>query len=89
MIISPAINCQTIEGTPNNDVEAFNIRVNKMTDKPRLALIISGLFHEDSRSLPERAILPPTITGSRVNVQGAAIVNTPARNEIIRSVIYL
>src|SRR5688572_25953465 len=56
----------TIGGMPSNVVDAFNSRVNIMTDAARLAVTMSGLYH--TRLSPSR--LPPTTIGSSGRIQG-------------------
>lgn len=84
-MIIPDKNCQTIVGIPRSEVENFRISVKKIIEIPRLAHIIKGLIMF-GLLFSVLARLPPTITGSNVNVQGAAIVKAPAKKDKINSV---
>ena len=83
IIISPEIINQTLESIPRSAVENLSNRVNKITDRPKLMLMISGRFQSGFLLPADLAKLPPTITGNKVKVQGAKTVRTPAKKAII------
>jgi hypothetical protein len=79
IIIVPENQVQNEFGISINKVEVLSNNVNTITDKAKEEIILIDFFEI---VLDESTLLDPITTGNKGNIQGASIVNIPAKTDM-------